>query len=250
VLIEIFSGKEAVGFYTAAYALAQTSIATIGAGIDSATYSRAVRAMDSGDTAALQGQLARNCTLLLALMLPASVGLALIAPSLAALCVAPDYVAPVTELISWMAVAALLLGFRANYVDHAFHFGNSTSRLITVMAVIAIVNLGGDVVFIRLYGAVGAAMASIAAGVAGIICGLWMSRNILKLPFPMRDISRILAATGAMAACLWPFRDNMGVATLLCQIIGGVVVFGVAAVALDLLGVREALFSRIRAALG
>src|SRR4051794_23490857 len=105
-LLEILTGTDAVGFYTAAYQLAQTSIVTIGAGIGSATYSLAVRAMESGDRSALNRQLSRNGTLLLALLLPASIGAAMVSPTLAKLFVDPEYVGPVAGMTAWMALGA------------------------------------------------------------------------------------------------------------------------------------------------
>ncbi|HVO03333.1 MAG TPA: oligosaccharide flippase family protein [Candidatus Cybelea sp.] len=247
-LLDAFSGKASVGFYTVAYSLAQTTISTIGAGIDSAIYSRAVRAADAKDPAALQGQLTRNCILLLALLLPAAVGAALVAPALARLFVGPEYVGPVTALISWMAFAALILSFRANYVDHAFHFGNSTTRLTVVIATMVVVNVVADLALIPQFGAVGAAMASIVAGTIGLVHGLIASRSVLRLPFPPREIAKIVAATAAMALFLWPLYGTSSLWGLALQVIGGAVVFGVVVVATDLMAVRKLVVARLRRA--
>jgi O-antigen/teichoic acid export membrane protein len=260
VLLEHFSGKAEVGFYTVAYSLAQTTIYTIGAGVDSAIYSRAVRAADRNDPVALQAQLAQNCTILLALMVPAAVGAAMVAPALARILVDPDYVEPVAGLIAWMAVAGLLLSFRANYVDHAFHFGHSTLPLTIVMIVMTAVNVVADLLLIPRYGAVGAAMASIIAGSVGMIHGTIAARRMVVLPYPPREITKVATATALMALFLWPLHGaqgtdivaRLGVAipqthalrvlidlvVLGLQVVGGILIFGVTAVALDLLALR------------
>jgi O-antigen/teichoic acid export membrane protein len=245
ILLEIFSGKAQVGFYTVAYSLAQTTIATIGAGIDSAVYSRAVRAVDRGDPEAFRSQLERNCTLLLALMVPAAVGAAMVAPALARLCVGPDYVGPVSGLIAWMAVAALIQSFRAFYVDHAFHFGKTTTRLTVVIATMAAANVVADLVLIPKFGATGAAMAGIVAASIGLVHGVIVSRSVLLLPFPGRDIGKIAVAALAMALFLWPLHGRTGIGSLVVQVVGGALVFGSSAVVTDLMGIRKTMFAAL-----
>jgi O-antigen/teichoic acid export membrane protein len=261
-LIDRFADKASVGFYTVAYALAQTSITTIAVGIDSASYSRAVKIAGQGDPAALQVQLAKNCILMLAVMLPATVGVAMVAPALARLCVAPDYVEPVSGLIAWMAVAAFVMNFRANYVDHGFHLANTTTRLTGVIAVMAVVNIVGDLVLIPRYGALGSAQASIIAGTVTLIHATIAVRSSIVLPFPKAEIGKIVLATLAMAAFLWSFHDTtaaiaqdyprpwgtlISACGLLLQMAGGAAVFGIVAIGLNVMNLRLAVLSRLGA---
>jgi len=259
-LIDKFADKASVGFYTVAYALAQTSITTIAVGIDSASYSRAVKIAGQNDPAALQAQLAKNCILMLAVMLPATVGVAMVAPALARLCVAPDYVDPVSGLIAWMAVAAFVMNFRANYVDHGFHLANTTTRLTLVIAVMAVVNIVGDLVLIPRYGALGSAQASIIAGTVALIHATLAVRSSIALPFPKAEIGKILLATLAMAAFLWPFQDAtaavmahyprpsgiaLGAGALMLQMLGGAAVFGIVALGLNVMNLRPVVLARL-----
>jgi O-antigen/teichoic acid export membrane protein len=237
-------------------------MATIATGIDSAIYSRAVKIADRNDPEALRAQLSRGCTLMLAVLLPAAVGIAMVAPALARLCVAPDYVEPVSSLISWMAVAAFLLNFRANYVDHGFHLGNTTGRLTVVITVMAVVNLAGDLLLIPRYGALGAAQASIIAGVVAMIHGVIAARSSIILPFPKAEIAKIVLATLAMGVFLWPFGDAtaeimahrarpwsivLSVGVLLIEVGGGAAVFGIVAVGLNVLNLRTLIRARLAA---
>jgi peptidoglycan biosynthesis protein MviN/MurJ (putative lipid II flippase) len=176
--------------------------------------------------------------------------------------VAPDYVEPVSSLISWIAVAAFVLNFRANYIDHGFHLGNTTGRLTTVITVMAIVNLAGDLLLIPHYGALGAAQASIIAGVVAMIHGVIASRRSIVLPFPMAEIAKVVLATLAMGVFLWPFGDAtaeimahhakpgsivLSVAMLLIEVVGGAAVFGSVAVGLNVLNLRVLILARLRA---
>jgi O-antigen/teichoic acid export membrane protein len=259
-LLDRLSDKASVGFYTVAYALAQTSITTIAVGIDSAGYSRAVKLADQNDPAALRAQLARNITLLVLVTLPATVGVAMVAPDLARLCVAPDYVVPVAGLIAWMAVAAFLQNLRANYVDHGFHLAHTTARLTWVIAVMAAVNLLFDLLLIPRQGALGCAEASIIAGAVGLVHAALAVRSSTKLPWPKVDLAKIALATLAMAAFLWPFHDAgaavmqdspgprgvlLSAAILLLEVAGGAAVFGLVTFGVNAMHVRTAVLNRL-----
>jgi O-antigen/teichoic acid export membrane protein len=261
-LLDRLSDKASVGFYTVAYSLAQMTIATIATGVDSAVYSRAVKIADRNDPEALRVQLSKSCTLMLAVTLPASVGVAMVAPALARLAVAPDYVEPVSSLIVWMSAAAFLLNFRANYIDHGFHLGNTTGRLTVVITLMAIVNIAGDLLLIPRYGAIGAAQASIIAGIVAMIQGIIAARGSIVLPFPKREIAKVVLATLAMGAFLWPFRDAttqilqhharlegilLSIGVLLVEVVGGAAVFGLVALGLNVMNLRPLVLARLRA---
>ena len=244
-LLVTISGTEAVGFYTAAYQLAQTAIVTIGAGIGSATYSLAVRAVESGDLAAVNRQLSRNSALLLALLLPASVGVAMVSPSLAQLFVDPSYVTPVARMTAWMALGAFFFGFRANYLDHAFQLGNSTRSLVGVVAVTAVVNFGLDLVLIPRLGGVGVAVANLIAGAIGVVAAAWAARKVMPMPINWRDAAKTGIAALAMAGFLWPFYGRPGVLALVVAVIGGAAVYGAVLLALDAMELRALVRRRL-----
>jgi len=244
-LLETLIGTDAVGFYTAAYQLAQTSIVTIGAGIGSATYSLAVRAVEGGDRSAVNQQLSRNSTLLLALLLPASIGAAMVSPTLARLFVDPEYVGPVAGMTAWMALAAFFTGFRANYLDHAFQLGHKTHGLLVVVLVTAAVNLVLDIVLIPRFGAPGVAMANLASGATGMFFAAWAARSVMPMPIAWRDAGKIAAAVLAMALFLWPFYGRSDVLALAAAVIGGAAVYGAGLLALNAMDLRGVVKRRL-----
>jgi O-antigen/teichoic acid export membrane protein len=244
-LLEFLIGTDAVGFYTAAYALAQTTIITIGAGIGSATYSLAVRAVESGDLAAVNRQLSRNSTLLLALLLPASIGAAMVSPALAKLFVGPEYVGPVASLTAWMALAAFFSGFRANYLDHAFQLGHKTHGLLKVILVTATINLVLDIVLIPHFGAVGVAIANLISGAIGMTYAAWAARAVMPMPIVWRDAAKTAIAVLAMAVFLWPFFGRGELWALAVAIIGGAAVYGAVLLALDAMDLRSVVKRRL-----
>jgi len=238
-LLEVMIGTDAVGFYTAAYQLAQATIMTIGAGIGAATYSLAVRAVERGDAAEVNRQLSRNSTLLLGLLLPASVGVAMVSPTLAQLLVGPDYVGPVASMTAWMALAAFFFGYRANYLDHAFQLSHKTHRLLVVVAITDIACILLDVALIPHFGALGVAISNLIAGAVGIVAAILAARSVMTMPIVWRDAAKTAIAVAAMALFLWPFYGRGDLISLALAVIGGATVYGVVMLALDAMDLRN-----------
>jgi peptidoglycan biosynthesis protein MviN/MurJ (putative lipid II flippase) len=138
-----------------------------------------------------------------------------------------------------MAIASLVLSFRANYVDHAFHFGNNTRKLTLVIIAMSVINAVADFILIPPFGPVGSVAATIIAGTIALIYGWIASRPVLALPVPWRDVGKILFSTALMAAFLFGFREQKDAASLVAQIVGGTLVFGAAALATNILGARD-----------
>jgi O-antigen/teichoic acid export membrane protein len=233
-----------VAFLTAAAALVQTSIGMIGAGIGSATYSMAVRAVESGDPAEARSQLSHNFAYLAGILLPTAVGLSLIAPQLAPVLLRPDYQAAVVETTPWLAASGLLFGIRAHYVDHSFQLGNRTWLLAQVMMASALINLALNLLLIPAWGYLGAAVAmTVAAGFA-LVHAVLLSRRAFRLPFPTAEVIRIGVATLLMVIAVEAVPAKPGIVGVVSRVGAGLLTYGAAAVASDLLGLRHALLGR------
>ncbi|HYD04666.1 MAG TPA: polysaccharide biosynthesis C-terminal domain-containing protein, partial [Reyranella sp.] len=203
------------------------------------------RAVESGDRTAMARQLSRNSTLLLALLLPASVGVAMVSPTLAKLFVGPEYVAPVAGMTAWMALAAFFFGFRANYLDHAFQLGHKTHHLVAVVAVTAALNLLLELALIPRFGAVGVAMANLIAGAAGLGLAAWAARSVMTMPIAWRDAAKTGIAVAAMALFLWPFYGRGDLLSLAAAVIGGAAIYGAVLLALDAMDLRSVVKRRL-----
>jgi len=162
-MLDHLASTEAVGRFTAASFAVQSVLALLGMGIGQATYPLAVKAVESGDPAELHQQLTVNFTLLFAILLPAALGISLVAPNLMPLLVGQDFVDSVIVLTPWMAASAVLGGLRAQYFDYSFQLGQKTTYLVFILATALILNIGLNIVLIPPYGDEGAAMALVFA---------------------------------------------------------------------------------------
>jgi len=244
-LVDGLGSTEQLGFYTAAFVLIQNSLTMVASGLEAAAFPLAVAAVERGDEAAARDQLVRNAELLLAVLMPAAIGMALTAPGIAHTLVGSQFEPMVAQLTPWMCAGGLFGAFRANYLDHAFQLGKQPHLQVHVTALSGAVALGLAIWLIPRWGAVGAAIAVAAA--TGIAClhALIAGRRAFPLPFPTAKAARILAACLVMAAAV-RLTPGSTTADFILQVADGALSYAITAFALDVLGARRRLLGRLR----
>ena len=246
-LVGTLGGLEALGLYTAAFILVQNTLVVLSSGLSSAGFSLAVNALEAGNAEAARRQLAANGALLLAILAPAALGMALTADTLAATLVGPGFRDAVAALTPWMAAGAFLAGFRAHYLDHAFQLGRNMRGQIWVTASAAAVTLGLDAVLIPRMGPVGAAIAVTAGAAVAVVHAASAGRAAFPIPLPITQASRVAGACAFMTLGVLAV-PGAGLAALAGKIAAGVLTYGAAAVALDIIGLRRQVTDGLRRA--
>ena len=241
LLLAEWVDMRSVAYLTAAAALVQATIGVVGAGIGSATYSLAVCAVESGQPELARKQLHQNIVYLASILLPAAVGLSLVAPQLAQVLLRPEYMAAVTETTPWLAASAAMLAIRAHYVDHAFQLGNRTWLLARIMVVGALLNILLNCLLIPRSGYLGAAIAMTATAAIALGYAVSLSRRAYPLPFPVWDLARIGLATASMVAAIESVPDLHGIAGLGCKVSAGLLAYGLGMIVLHPGWARDAL---------
>lgn len=246
-LVGALGTVEALGLYTAAFVLVQNTLVVLSSGLSSAGFSLAVNALEAGNAEAARRQLAANGALLLAVLAPAALGMALTADSLAAALVGPEFRAAVTMLTPWMAAGAFFAGFRAHYLDHAFQLGHNLRGQIWVTASAAAVTLGLDALLIPTMGPLGAAIAVTAGAAVAVVHAIIAGRAAFPIPLPVAQAARVASACAVMSLAVLAI-PGVGEAALAGKIGAGVLTYGAAALAFDVIGVRTILAARLRRA--
>ena len=243
-VVGALAGDGALGLYTAAFALSQNVLVLISAGIGSATYPLAVRAVESGDPERVRQQLLANATVLLALLAPASLGLALVAPDLAPLLVGAAYAHTVVVLIPPMAATSFLGGIRACYLDHAFQLGHRPGLQIHIAAVAALVGVGGTVLLVPRLGVVGAAYATTTAMAVSCVHAVLLGRRAYRMPLPMQSAARIAAACTALTLTVVMVHGH-GPSALALRVALAAIAYAAILTAADVLGLRRQAAGRL-----
>ncbi len=238
VVIAALLGAEAVGSYAAGYGLADKLVVMVFAAAGMAVGPHLVRAYDSGGPAAARGAAREAARLTLLVATPAAVGVAVVAPDLAAVVINPEFAARSAVVMPWVAAGAFLNGVTIHYLAFAFELTRSTRAQAVCVAAAAALNLALNLALIPAFGILGAAYATVIAYAAGALAFWAVGRGRLPLPLPWSDAVRVGLACAGMAGVVLSLDVAPGVAGLLLRAGVGAAVYGVLAAALNAGGVR------------
>lgn len=238
-MLGLMAGAQETGLYAVGYDLCKQSLWVLMAVVNLAAYPLVVRALERGGPEEARPYLVQNAAALAAIALPAAVGLAMLAPSIAGVALGPEYRAAATHLFPWVALGIFFAGIKAYYCDLAFQLGRNTLGQVWVLLAAALINVVLNLCWIPVWGYMGAAYATVTAYIAGAVLSALLGRKIYRLPVPAVDLVKIAAATAGMALALWPVRSYAsGILVLTGQIAWGAAVYGILFLALDVRGSR------------
>jgi O-antigen/teichoic acid export membrane protein len=240
-------GLAAAGQFSLAFDLIAKLVTTIGTAADLALFQLAVRAerengVESGFAAAR-----RNLAALLAILAPVALGLMLVLPDLEILLVAPGFRGPFRAFAEAL-IPGLTLYALIQYALHPFFQLRHRTLPLAGAALAATAIIAASLPFLRLAGA-GLPLAtglSLAAGMTG--AGALLASRLGRTMLPERgDGLRLGVALAALLLGALPGRMlDPGLAALMATAAGGAAAYGLAALLLDLAGVRTLLRDRRR----
>ena len=238
LLLQQLDSTAALGLYTAASILAQSALGILGTGVSSAGYSMAVRALERENAEAARRQLTANATLLIAVMAPASLGIALTGNCLATIVVGSKFIAGVSALVPWMAATSFFSALRSNHLDHSFQLGLRPELLILVTFVTGLIAIGLCLYLIPQMGVLGLAIALTIAAAIGCVLAVVVGRYAYQIPLPINGGVRIAAACALMAVAIMKLPDS-GWTGLVLRAGVGSAVYALAAIAFNVASVRD-----------
>jgi O-antigen/teichoic acid export membrane protein len=248
LLVAYLLGDHAAGVYGAAADLTRQIILFPALSVASAVVPLAIRSLAEDGPAAVDAHLTRSGELLLAVVMPAVAGLAIVAPHLAALILGPEFRAAAAELIPILVFAWLFQTISQQFVQVSFHLAKKPTLMVVHGSAILVVNVIAMTLLVGRFGLKGAAFSLVFAEAAGVVVGYLLSNRAHPLPFDWRPIGKVVAAVVAMAIPTalveWSHPDE-GIVGLALSIVTGVTCYAAAALALDLAGVRGALAGQI-----
>ncbi len=223
----------AAGQYAVGYDLAQFTLGLLLNIVNLAAYPLIVAAFENDGVAATRTMLRWTLRLMLLIGLPATIGLAVLAPNVAHVLIGSDFESAAVMIIPGIAAAALLFGLKAFYFDLAFQLSGNTIKQVWVLIVTALLNIGLNLWLIPAVGILGAVYSTVAAQIIAILLSWWLGRGSLQVPLPDATTLPIVFATGVMLAVLLLTRGWTGPLQLLGQVAIGVAVFFAALLLVD-----------------
>ena len=238
-------GFAEAGQFSLAFDLGQRIIQSLGIMLDVVLFQLAVRADAQHGGEVARAQVARNMGLAFALLVPACVGLWLVLPSLEQIVVPTQFRGHFERYFTLLLPGFLCFGLSAYAIAPMFQIARRTGPLIAA----ALAACAGDLALLALLPP--GAESIILAQAGAMVCGL-LALLLFALAAPAcwpgaREILIPLLGVGLMAGALLPLRGwEPGPATLLIQLIAGLIMYGAVLLAFDAMGLRSQVLARWR----
>lgn len=224
-IIDYSVGATAVGLYAVATDFSAQTLGSIVGSISLAGIPLAFRANDRGGTAAVAEQLANNARIIVAISAPLAFGMIALAQPIASVFFGPSFRAGAEIIIAIVVISCLLGNIRSYYFDQAFEVAFRTRPQAVISAVVAVASIVLSFVLIPRYASTGAAFASLAATIVGLVMSATWGASILRVPLPLRSWSKTAIATTAMTSVLAVLPKHGGIAELVALSIAGALVY-------------------------
>ncbi len=207
--------------------------------ISTATFPLVVQVLEHQGKEAARIQAGRNGIALLAVTLPACVGLALTADYIAASLVGEAFRTGVAAVLPIMSFTALARGLRAHFIDHAFHLSGRPLMMLCTYGPATVVNIGLNLYFVPRYGMFGAAWTALFCQGATVVGGWFLGTSLFPIWLPVAQVARCVVAIVPMTLALTLIRFPLNWFGLFASVLLGGVVYIVSAVVLDVGDVRS-----------
>jgi O-antigen/teichoic acid export membrane protein len=229
-----------VGMYAAGYGLADRLLDIIFIWFGAAVWPLTIKALEREGPEAARAVAGRAAGLMALIAFPAAAGLALVAVPLTTIIIGENLREQAAIILPWIALSGLMKGMMTYYFHEAFTLKRRTTSMAVIMAGAALLNLGLNLVFIPIFGIVGAAAATVIAYAIALVVCAWLGRKLFPLPLPWNDWIKAAAATGLMAAAVYALPAiNSAWLMLLAQAVTGAAVYIASALALNIADCRS-----------
>lgn len=231
-----------LGAYGAAGDVAQQGFGLLFSAFHLAWFPRLVAAWEQG-APDVQAQLNRYAQLSLMVMLPATVGFALVAHDLAGVLLGAGFRDDAARVMPWLALAALIGGVRAYLFDLPLHLAQRMRVQSLIAGGAALLGVSLNLLLVPRYGIVGAAGVAVVAQSCGCLTSFLAGRRTLSPRWALRDVLAVGAAAAAMGVVVWavPLSGATGLAS---KVVLGALAYGAVILVSNTAGLRSALAAR------
>jgi O-antigen/teichoic acid export membrane protein len=237
--LERLAGASAVGLYAVATGIVDRAVSLIFMAVTLGAFPLAIDRLERHGVAAARDQLRANVTALMALAVPAAVGLACTADLVATVLVGPAYRAGVIAIIPLIALLSFLRGMTVHYFDHALHLGCRSDLFLYTVGPAAALSLVLNPLLIPWLGLMGAIQVALATQALALGSTIVIGRRVFPIGFPFGQAARIGLASTAMAGALGLIHPPESIIGLTVGVAVGAGIYTAVGLALDVAHVRS-----------
>src|ERR1700733_2991501 len=224
-IVNDMMGVAAAGMFAVGYGLGQRAAAVAAMLVTAAAFPLAVKSMEQNGSKIAMRQLASNSALLIAILAPSIVGIFMLRVEIVHLLIAPPFQQVTLAVLPLSVLAGSIRNLRAHFGDQTFLLHSRTKLMIIVSAIDATVTVLVSAIFIRYWGLVGAAGATVLAASAAAIVSFAIGFSRFGLTLPLNHLIPIALATTAMAALLNNFPEARSFIGLAEHIAAGAAIY-------------------------
>ena len=247
--VTYFLGHAMGGQYGVAADFTRQLILMPAMALGSAIVPAAVRTFSVHGPEAARRHLAESGEIMLALLLPAVVGLSLTGRDLAAVVLGEEFRATAETLIPLLSFVWLFQALTQNYVHVSFHMTAQSRGMMLQSLASLVANFALIVPMTMFFGIIGAGVAVLAAEAIGMVAGFFFARPHFALPLEPRRLGRVAGATVLMIAAVHLASHELpdaGWVSLAIKIAVGMVSYTVGALLFNVGDGLQRLLDRLR----
>jgi O-antigen/teichoic acid export membrane protein len=246
-ILAILDGFSETGQFSLAYDFGTKAIQAIGSALDIVLFQIAAATHELQGPALARQQIARNMTIVIAMVLPACTGLWLTLPSIEQLVVPEAFRGPFDVLLPLMMTGLFCMAMIQYAINPIFQIEKKTLPLIAA----ALAACAADPLFLMFLhrddGASSLAISQTGAMLVALIVLIGFAIPAWRQWPRPRDLAVAVFANALMGAIVLPMRSyEPGLATLFEQIATGVIIYAVVVLGLDVAGLRGMMLARLR----
>jgi len=251
LVVEQVAGADALGLIAVGWALGQRLAATLAMLVIAASFPLAVKNLHVGSRADAYRQLSLGGILLMGLIVPASIGLCLLAEPFVTLFVAAPFRAITIAVLPYAAAAGAVRNIRIHIADPVFLLIERPRINTAINAIDAACALVCCLLGYYAGGLVGAVAGCLVGTILSFVAGFVLAQRFGEYRFPYGDGVKIVLASTAMAVLLamvpWAALGWAPLVRMAAEATGGALIY-VAAIVLLYPGIAQETWRRIGAA--
>jgi len=241
-------GSAQSGEYSAGVDLVRQSLIIPAISLAGVFFPLAVKTFANAGAAAARRHLGESLELLATVIVPAAVGLAIVAPHVANLVLGPAFRALARETIPITAAVVLFQVFTYQYLHVSFLLYNRNAFYLVNTGFTVTANVVFACLLVSALGSVGAAWARLAAEFLGCVCAIVLTRRSFPIPLVFARLPAVLLATIAMAIVVKGLEATLDApdAVVLAVVVpAGVLVYAVICLFANVAHARDAVLRRV-----
>ena len=243
-LVALVMGTSAAGQFAASVDLVRQSLIIPAISVASAFVPTVVRLHATGTPREVRAHLEKCLELLLAIVLPACLGFAIVSPYIGDVVLGPNFRQFAHQTMPILSLSVVFQVLTQQYFHTSFLLSKRNVFYLVNTASTLLFNLPVAFLLISRYGIMGAVWARLAAEIFGFLSAIMLSRFAFEMPFPIATLARVGAGVAIMAAVLHAIESMgglHGLTALAVLIPAGMAIYAAVSWLIDVADVRTVL---------